>query len=229
MNRRVVAIAILAGLAVLVVLRAASAEPASLWSDMDLSSGSPSTDAVVTSPSAPPISLAPLGQGEPSSWDIGWVLQLILAALAAGVVALVLWWLSTRQWGRTQRDRPGEFGLLPEIEVDLTEAAEGLDDVLSRGSPRNAIVACWVGLEDAVEQAGLRRDPTETSEEMVTRVLRTYTLDHDAITTLAWLYREARFSVHDLDEGHRQQAQAALAALREQLRATADVETEVAP
>jgi hypothetical protein len=80
-----------------------------------------------------------------------------------------------------------------------------------------------------VEQAGLRRDPTETSEEMVTRVLRTYTVDHDAITTLALLYREARFSVHDLDEGHRQQAQAALAALREQLRATAVVETEVAP
>ena len=102
----------------------------------------------------------------------------------------------------------------------MSEAAEDLDEVLARGSPRNAIVACWARLEDAVEEAGIQRRPSETSEEMTTRVLSSRVVDAAAIESFAALYREARFSTHDLTEQHRAQAQQALEVLRGQLRAS---------
>ena len=109
---------------------------------------------------------------------------------------------------------------LPEVDVDLSEAADELDEVLAQGSPRNAIVACWARLEDAVEEAGIQRRPSETSEEMTTRVLSARVVDAAAIESFAALYREARFSTHDLTEQHRDQAQHALEVLRGQLRAS---------
>jgi len=41
---------------------------------------------------------------------------------------------------------------------------------LQEGTPRNAIVACWLRLEKAAGQAGVARHPAETSTEFTARV-----------------------------------------------------------
>ena len=81
---------------------------------------------------------------------------------------------------------------------------------LAIGAPRNAIVAAWVQLEDFATSHGLAKDPADTPAEFVARALATYDLDLGSIQRLADLYREARFSRHEIDERHRDEARACI-------------------
>lgn len=92
----------------------------------------------------------------------------------------------------------------PAIETDTARLA------LHEGEPRNAIVACWMQLEAESAWAGLPRLDHETSTEYVQRVVTMASVDAAPITELARLFREARFSDHDIDESHRAAAIAAL-------------------
>jgi hypothetical protein len=139
-----------------------------------------------------------------------------------GFLLLLIVLLAIRQLRRWyQETRPPaehDFAVLPDVRSALAEAAGGTQrDELLTGSPRNAIVACWVRLEHAVERAGIARHRSETSAELTARVLSTYVVDRQAIDALAALYREARFSSHELSEHHRQRAVAALDELHRQL------------
>ena len=82
---------------------------------------------------------------------------------------------------------------------------------------RNAIVACWIGLHAATVRAGLPEVASETSEEYLVRAVRSLGLDPPAITVLASLYREARFSEHVMVEGQRDLAEQSLRLLVDQL------------
>ena len=90
-----------------------------------------------------------------------------------------------------------------------TDADEQLR-LLSEGAPRNAIVACWHRFEVQAVEAGLPRHPWETSAEFALRMLERADVDAAAVSRLLDLYREARFSKHDLDESDRAAAGAAL-------------------
>jgi hypothetical protein len=59
---------------------------------------------------------------------------------------------------------------------------------------------------------------SETSAEFVVRTLRAIDVDPRPIGALAALYREARFSDHELGEARRTAAREALQALHEELR-----------
>jgi hypothetical protein len=107
---------------------------------------------------------------------------------------------------------------LPEV---LLEGAGARMDELQTGTPTDAIVACWVRLEEEVAAAGLREDPSRTSTEVVARVLGKYAVDADALAELAGLYREARFSDHALTEAHRARARDALTSVHVDLRRAA--------
>lgn len=93
-----------------------------------------------------------------------------------------------------------------EVPEEMLRAAQEQLSQLREGVPRNAIVACWLRLEDAASNAGTPPEPSETSVEFTTRVLSTYSVDDAAIQQLASLYREARFSVHEIHEAQREQA-----------------------
>ena len=92
---------------------------------------------------------------------------------------------------------------------------------LQTGTPSNAIVACWVRLEAEVAAAGFRHDSSRTSTEIVATVLREYDVDETALRDLAGLFREARFSAHELTEAHRARAADALTVLHVDLRRAA--------
>lgn len=100
------------------------------------------------------------------------------------------------------------------VETALVHSLAGLDE----GSPRNAVVGCWIRLEEMATSRGLPRQESDTPAEFVARALEAYRLDREALERLADLYREARFSEHPLAEEHRTQARACLERLVEEVR-----------
>ncbi len=131
----------------------------------------------------------------------------VLLVLAAGRAGP--WSMFERVLGRIRRRPPATPLAQVADRVDLVDV-EAAARHLSRGTPRNAIVACWMQLEADAGVAGLARADAETSAEYVARVVASASVDTAPIGELAALYREARFSRHDLDERHRTRAVAAL-------------------
>ncbi len=146
------------------------------------------------------------------------LLLLLPAALVFGVAMLVL---SRLRLLRRRRRLTGRLGgrSTPQTDAGASTGrgrrgrpgrSRGRGPRLGEGSPRNAIVAAWVRLEQAVESERFPHRPEETPTELVERVLSSYQLDGEAIRRLAALYREARFSAHPVTEAHRVEATACL-------------------
>ena len=154
---------------------------------------------------------------------IVWGLKLAIAA----IVALVLFMVIRDLWRRRPARVPDQatdaapIDTLPEV---LLEGAGARMEELETGTPTNAVVACWVRLEEEVAAAGLTEDRSRTSSEVVARVLGHYDVDADALAELAALYREARFSEHALSEAHRARARDALTTVHVDLRRAATKE-----
>ena len=126
----------------------------------------------------------------------------------------------------------------PEVRWDLAEPtgheefAEVVDDglrALETGPVADAIIACWIKLEEAAAAAGVARDPSETATELTARVLHHHDVSFDAIDTLLGLYREARFSEHGMGGGARAVAQTALARVRADLSVSPSASKVAAP
>ena len=155
------------------------------------------------------------------SW-LGVVAFLASAAAAVAVVVLLPLLLrkGVRRW-RTRRFRRRRRDAADDVEFEVIEpparvAREILADAdeqrrsLLEGAPRNAVVACWHRFETQAAAAGLERHVWETSSEYTMRVLDLVDAYEPAVSGLAALYREARFSDHDLTEAERQAALDAL-------------------
>lgn len=146
------------------------------------------------------------------------LLLLVPTALIFGLALLVVARLRLvrRRRHLSRRARPraslgaGDELPLDEEEPGLTGALDEGARSIGEGSPRNAIVAAWVRLEQAVEGERFPHRPEETPSELVERALASYHLDGEATRRLAALYREARFSTHPVTEEHRLEAAACL-------------------
>jgi hypothetical protein len=150
---------------------------------------------------------------------IVWGLKLAIAAIVVTVLVLI-----ARELWRRGRPEPApaaestSIDSLPEV---LLAGASARAAELQSGTPTNAIVACWMRLESAVAAAGYRPDESRTSSEVTTEVLREFHVDEAHLRELAALYREARFSAHELTEEHRSRAADALTAVHVDLRRAA--------
>ena len=187
------------------VLLTATTPSTTTTSTPSASSALPPLDSL---PSLPPVLVA--------------VIQLAVAVLVGWLLALLAryaWRSFPRVSARAVARRP--LTPLPAVPDELLDSAGARLARLQEGSPRNAIVACWVDLEEAAAAAGLPRRPYETSAEYTVRVLRTWDIAPDAMGALAELYREARYSQHPLTETHRQVAVERLTAVHDDLRRVA--------
>lgn len=197
---------------------AATADRSSPWT-VPPSSG----DAPVTQDTVAPDNGTAGGGGDNSEQPATTSLSVIGVAITVFAGAFVLFgvWTIARglvMWGvprfRIHRRRPlAELDPLDDDPLGVVPPAIETDTariVLHEGEPRNAIVACWMQLEAEASWAGLPRHDHETSSEYVARVIATASVDAAPITELARLFREARFSDHDIDETHRAAAIAAL-------------------
>ena len=133
---------------------------------------------------------------------VWWVLGGIALTLLLAVVVLAI-----RANRRRRRAAPPESAREAPDRALLTDRrAAHQARMLREGSPREAIIATWLDLERLVAAAGVPRRPSETSSELVVRVLDDREVPAAALTDLAALFREARFSTHELTEALRERA-----------------------
>jgi Domain of unknown function (DUF4129) len=140
-----------------------------------------------------------------------------LAFAPAMLYAPVHGWFSFRRRERTE--------LPPEVddEVSATQLAAALDEglrELDQGGPGEGVVASWVLLERAAADAGTHRAAPDTPSELAGRLIDRHPVSSAPLLRLADLYREARFSRHELPESARTEARAALEQLRSELEAS---------
>ncbi len=162
-----------------------------------------------------------------------WYLRALAYLLeAAGVVVILLLLHRVARWLRQLYDaRPRRGPPVETIDFDVLTDSAGVADELLRdageqraalqtGTPRNGIVECWGRFEDQAARSGLAREAAETSSEFTLRILGLVEADTVAVSRLAALYREARFSEHEMPESLRAEAVEALAVIHDTVLST---------
>jgi len=158
--------------------------------------------------------------------DVFWYLAattaiMILLLAAAAVVALRRRGpaVARRAPGADAPPAPAAAG--PE---SLALAAErGLAEIedLSR-EPREAIIACYAAMERALADApGAMPQDSDTPSEVLARAVEHQAIHPGSANELVDLFAEARFSVHVMDEGHREAAVRALQLVLAEVRSVA--------
>ncbi len=117
-----------------------------------------------------------------------------------------------------ERDRPADGE-----ESSLARAAAlGLAEVDNPDrDPRAAIIACYAAMEHELARvpAAAPRE-FDTASDVLARAVRGEALTQDSATPLVELFKEARFSRHAMDEGHRETAVHSLRLVLAELRGT---------
>jgi hypothetical protein len=173
------------------------------------------------------------------------VLPLLVAgaavlAMAAVVAAHLL----------AERRRRGPARTRAELLVELLD--DTLDDIEREPDPRRAVIAAWARMERGLAAAGLPRRAAEAPFEYAARVLstaadppehplggvagggaprsrgvpRTPLVDPAAVRRLTGLFERAKFSRHAIDRAMRDEAVAALRAVRGDLAAAVHAERQ---
>jgi hypothetical protein len=154
-----------------------------------------------------------------------WVIAalFILPILLGPLLVPAMLYAPVRGLPRFRRRRPE--ALPPEVddEVGATQLSAAVTDglrELDQGGPGEGVVASWVLLERAAADAGTHRAAPETPSELAGRLIDRHPVSSTPLLRLADLYREARFSRHELPESARTEARAALEQLRSELGAS---------
>ena len=116
-------------------------------------------------------------------------------------------------------DGTGAAGAAP-----LALAAErGLAEVSNlRLEPREAIIACYVAMEQALAGApGAAPQDSDTPSEVLARAVGNRTISAGSASELVEVFAEARFSRHLMTEGHREVAERTLRSVLDELRSRA--------
>jgi hypothetical protein len=145
------------------------------------------------------------------------VAGLVVVAMAAIVAAGLLADRRRRVPPRTPAERLVEL-------LDDT-----LDDIERDPDPRRAVIAAWARMERGLAAAGLPRTPAEAPFEYVARVLSASEVRPDSVHRLTDLFERAKFSRHTIDHAMRQDAVAALRAVRSDLAAAVRAEEGADP
>jgi len=171
----------------------------------------------------PPDQGLPLPEpGDAARIDLSW-LPVALLAIAAAIVALVLWriWLRYRRAALREAEAPRSAGIadgadvLPELPVLLRGVEAARLSLASIGKPTDAVIAAWLSLEDAAADSGVRRHPAQTPTEFTLAILTATRADPDATRELLGLYHLARFSTHPVTPDHVARASRCLGAIAE--------------
>jgi hypothetical protein len=134
----------------------------------------------------------------------GAALLAVALAVVTAVAAIALW--------RGQRRRAPAAQQGPGAKASPLAAAVAAGSWALEHSPgaREAIIACYAAMEEALAVAGVPRRAADTPEELLERAVGDGAVRTPAARRLTGLFREARFSRHDLADAQRHDASAAL-------------------
>lgn len=151
--------------------------------------------------------------------EFAWIPVLAFVALVA--IGIGAYLLAAR---RRARAFDSDTRRLAEEVAD--EVDESLDDLRAEPDARRAVIAAYARLERALGASGVTRSRQETAEEYVGRILGKLEVDERLVRRLADLFTRAKFSHHVVDETMKEEAIAALAQIRDELRAAARLRLE---
>ena len=150
--------------------------------------------------------------------ESGVVPMIVVGVALAAMVGIVVAQLAADR--RRRRPPPTPAERLVELLDDT------LEDLEREPDPRRAVIGAWARMEAGLAAAGLPRRPAEAPFEYAGRVLETALagrgtavgpLRPGSVHRLTGLFERAKFSHHDIGEADRDQAIAALRAVRQDL------------
>jgi Domain of unknown function (DUF4129) len=151
--------------------------------------------------------------------DSGVVPYLVAGVALAAMVGLLVAQLVAER--RRRRPPPTPAERLVELLDDTLEDLEADPD------PRRAVIAAWARMERGLAGAGLPRRPSEAPFEYATRVLEAFVAPTDrgapSVHRLTGLFERAKFSHHAIGPADRDEAVAALRAVRRELAEAAEL------
>ena len=154
-----------------------------------------------------------------------WLLSAIGQLLLAGLVVLVIVLVIRLVPGFRSPDRRPDDLELPLSGSDGRRLGEQASRTvqqalagLRRGDREQAIINCWLRLQELVSAVGYRPAESQTSSELVASWQRVLPVSRPALEELAELYREARFSSHRMSAESLHRATTALNRLHTELR-----------
>jgi len=105
------------------------------------------------------------------------------------------------------------------LEAAIAAAVETtIEDLRNERDARRAVIAAYAQMERALGSHGLRRNPAEAPVEYLGRILRGLNVRDSAVRTLTDLFEYAKFSPHEIDDPMKEDAIAALLAIRDDLQ-----------
>lgn len=153
------------------------------------------------------------GVGASSSIRLS-TLSVIPLVIGAVIVAVVLASVVVMLRRRRRPSPPDGENVAAVAYAAIDAGAGALHDV---ADPRQAIIACYAAMEQALASAGVRRLAAETPSDLLSRLADHHAdaAAHEAARRLTALFLEARFSSHPMSSADRETARALLAQLRE--------------
>ena len=147
------------------------------------------------------------------------VVPLVVAGLAlAAMIGLAVAQLLSERRRRRPPRTPGER--LVELLDDT------LEDLEREPDPRRAVIAAWARMERGLAAAGLPRRPAEAPFEYAGRVLESALARPASVHRLTGLFERAKFSRHAIGEADRDEAIAALRAVRREVAEAVEAAAE---
>ena len=145
--------------------------------------------------------------------DVYWLP--VLLVFGAALVAFSVVGASALRRYAAESDA-SESTLAERLSNDLEET---LDDLYRERDARRAVIAAYVRMERTLAAHGLPRRRAEAPHEYVGRMLADITASAPSVQRLTRLFERARFSQHPIGADMKDEAIAALAAVRDELRA----------
>jgi hypothetical protein len=165
----------------------------------------------VTQSAAPTPSPMPVDSGVLAYVVVAGVLLLVVA----GVALLLTGLLHRPVWRRRPPAAEGvPLAAADQAATALPGAVQRALDAVEDPDAREAVVQAWLLLGRAAAASGTAPRPVETAAEYARRLAAERHLPAGAVGALAELYREARFSTHEVRPEQRDRAREHLLALR---------------
>jgi uncharacterized membrane protein YidH (DUF202 family) len=149
----------------------------------------------------------------PAHAHLSWIAGLATTALLALAAAAVFF--------ASRTTAQPEKRALRQAEAVSAALDESIADVLAEPDPRRAIIAAYAHMERALAAAGLPRRPAEAPLEYLERALVDLDATAASARRLTDLFRFAKFSDHPVPGQAKDDAIAALEAVRDELRGVA--------